>query len=303
MTRSGWMSLIAAAATAALAAGWFAVNAPEIARPTFADLGPVALPEETPPLPPAPFSRGVGQGGERLARRPLFTPPEGGAPGPREIVRLLPAEDGAPAFRGLTPPLAAAPTSDIVETGTDRQPADGFQAAFGLQKPRHRQYFGGHLLSGSAVKSDPNAPPPEGLSGGAAAGRSGEAEAPVSAPTPRLKPSPPATAAAPSSLEPAGVDAAAEAAAAVAAAATRPAPRAETPAAAAAAEGGAPEGLVLLGVLLRRGDDRALIRTPAGESLRVTLGDEVAGWRIAGIGEDFVQLRRASQTRMLRVPD
>ncbi|MEL6978483.1 MAG: hypothetical protein AAGM38_07375 [Pseudomonadota bacterium] len=70
-----------------------------------------------------------------------------------------------------------------------------------------------------------------------------------------------------------------------------------------AAAGAEPDvDIIVLGVLLGGADERALVRTPDGENRRVSRGDVIAGWSVSAIGEDFVRLRRASQTRELKVP-
>ena len=63
------------------------------------------------------------------------------------------------------------------------------------------------------------------------------------------------------------------------------------------------EGLILIGVFQSRNAERAIIKKPSGESVRVTTGDEIEGWRVSGISADHIILRRASQTRMLKLAD
>ena len=60
-------------------------------------------------------------------------------------------------------------------------------------------------------------------------------------------------------------------------------------------------GMILLGVFKGRSSERALVRTTKG-SQRVEIGDEIDGWRVTAITHSSVQLRRASNVRMLRMP-
>ena len=52
----------------------------------------------------------------------------------------------------------------------------------------------------------------------------------------------------------------------------------------------------------RRSTMPTLVRTATDGNVRVRPGDEIMGWRVASIGEDHIQLRRATQTRMLTLP-
>lgn len=289
MTRDLWLGLSLFIAVCAVAAGWFAMNAPEASRPRFADLGPVVLPEANPPMPPAPLARRDAAGYETLLRRPLFASGDRG-PQPRRGLGdrgALPA--GAVGFSAVLAPLATAPQADLKPMKTDRAPRELFQAGFGIPRPSHSQFFGGHLLPDAVRLSDPEPPPKRETAPALApapatpldlSGSSG------GAPLPRPRPGS-------TTIEtPVREEVAAQEPSAIAA------PTLESEAAA----GGGEVDIIVLGVLLGRGQDRALVRTPDGENRRVSLGDLIAGWRVAAIGEDFVRLRRASQTRELKVP-
>jgi hypothetical protein len=60
--------------------------------------------------------------------------------------------------------------------------------------------------------------------------------------------------------------------------------------------------MILLGVFQSRTGDRALIRTASRGVVTVTPGDDIEGWRVAAINNTSLQLRRASQTRLLELP-
>lgn len=310
MSRRTLLIRMATLCCAAVAAGWFAVNAPEASRPRFADLGPVRLPNEVPPTPPAPIERALiapGDGAKRLLFAATLAPHEAtGAP-----LEPPPGEHG---FRAVLAPIAAAPVADLDPLATPRSPRDDFQAAFGIERPRHSQYFGGHLIPKAMRETDPDAsalgpdaespayapiprPNPrilEEMAGGAGAQGGGEAPlageaSPAEEGSASAAPEGPAseTPDAPAGAEGEGLSAATEA----------------PPVPGPPGSGSAEEGFILLGVLLRQGDDRALIRTASGESRRVSQGDEISGgWRVSEIGEDFIRIRRGSQTREVRVP-
>lgn len=282
---------VASLAGVSVVAGWFAVNAPEASRPRFANLGAVRLPQERPPTPPAPLEPARISDLEADAGRSLFGK---GGPAPRQAAgpaaATAPGEQG---FRALLAPVAAAAVADLKEPITPRAPRDDFQAAFGIERPRHKQYFGGHLIDDAVRDSDPDA-------SALGPGSEAPAYAAIPRPNPRIREEMAGGTPAPAGEAPAGdsaaegVDAAAVAAPAEDVAAAPGAAGAETPL----------EEFILLGVLLRRGDDRALIRTPDGESRRVSLGDELGGgWRVSEIGEDFIRVRRGVQTREVRVPE
>lgn len=300
MNRSFWLILLLFFSATAVGAGWFAVNAPEASRPSFANLGAVRLAKENPPLPPAPLSRPRGKGYETVLRRPLFQSP--GLAGSRQAVGASVAlGQKAVGYREVLSPVAPSPALDFAEVVTPRLPRDDFQAAFGLKEPSHKQFFGGHLIDGASSATD-GAPPAPGVDSGAGAESAPEFVSPTFAPAPRPRPeetaaAPPASAPAPKPEEPPRPGRAA-----VVSAATR----FDDGGSAAISGGGAvspEEDIVLLGVLLRRGEDRALIRLSSGESRRVSLGDTIAGWRVSSIKADSIQLKRASQTREIKVPD
>ncbi|MEM9725388.1 MAG: hypothetical protein AAF909_08000, partial [Pseudomonadota bacterium] len=180
-----------------------------------------------------------------------------------------------------------------------------FQAAFGLGRPRHCLFFGVIFFPLYNRTTDTDAPPAFRVAAAAPqAGEAWRALAPETAPVPRVRPSRASRQGGRqvAALTPESAAPRRPSAAAVAEAATR----FDSGGAGAIIDNASlspEEDIILLGVLLRRGDDRALIRTATGESRRVTLGDEVAGWRVSTIGADFIQLSRASQTREIRVPD
>lgn len=298
MRRDVWLFVVIGLSVCAVAAGWFAVNAPEVSRPRFADLGPVSLSTLEPPLPPAALSRPEGGGFESLRRRPLFTP-QGGAAGSRQATGAPAAlPRGVVPFRAVMAPLATAPQADLRPLVTDRAPLEAFQAGFGIPKPSHKQFFGGHLIPDAVRSTDPEAPPEAPIAPIA----EGEGGGP-----PRPRPRPGSFV---GSGEEGGAGAGGAGAAPdpVAAAATRPGdPGAGAAGDADDALGEGPDAgqdvdIIVLGVLIGPGAERALVRTPNGENRRVSRGDEIAGWRVSAISEDFIRLRRASQTRELRVP-
>jgi hypothetical protein len=69
--------------------------------------------------------------------------------------------------------------------------------------------------------------------------------------------------------------------------------------AAAAQRGLSLESTSLIGVIDARDGRRALLRTPSGGYLKVTRGDEVAGWRVNAIGQDAMRLTRGGESRTL----
>ena len=296
MNRSFWLILLLFFSATAVGAGWFAVNAPEASRPNFADLGAVRLAAEKPPLPPAQLARPASKGFENVLRRPLFSAGEGG--GSRKPVGA-PVAAGAKmvAFRSLMSPFSAAPGADFIAFKTPRAPRDDFQAAFGVTRPQHEQYVGAHLIPKESLSPD-GAPPAVSASRSSAAAAAAAATPGVPTSAPIIRPRP--------KQRGGGSVSNASGSAAVASAATRSDIDAASSADSAAAERDLrpEEEIILLGVLLRRGKtDRALIRLASGESRRVTLGDEVAGWRVSAIGADSIKLQRASATREIKVPD
>lgn len=315
MSRRTLLIAMATLCCAAIAAGWFAVNAPEASRPSFTNLGAVRLPQEIPPTPPSPLERGlidVSAGGARM----LFAAQSGALTPAGPPLETAPGEHG---FRAVLAPMAAAPVADLAALATPKAPRDDFQAAFGFDPPSHSQYFGGHLIPEEARRSDASEPKPEPKEEGPTFVDASEDVAPREPPLPKIGPrraealglpaESPAVASK-ASEEPAAADAppSASAAAGAPTAGSAPGdPTRDAPSLDAAAPGridGIEDAFILLGVLMRPGDDRALIRTAGGESRRVSLGDEVAGgWRVSEIGESFIRVRRGAQTREIRIPD
>ena len=283
MTRAHLWLLNIFLAVTVIATAWWAMNAPRVARPLPTVLGEVDLPKEKPPLPPAPYAWAPRESADGVGRRPIFAHRE---KTPDSAATIRPSY---PLAQTVPPPLAAAPRRDMDEPPRLKSPSDPFGFARQIDPPKHSQYFGGHLLSPDQRKSDLNgkssaktglapkyAPKPERNP------RRGKPATPkVASPTPTSKP-PKATPPKPSR------------------------PTAETVADAAtskAAPGASEvEGMILLGVFRSRGADRALVRKPNGSSVRVEQGDEIEGWRVYAIGDAFVELRRSSQSRMLRMP-
>lgn len=274
MTRAAWFAVDVALVAAAVAAGWLAVNAPSLVRPPLEPTGRIETPRETPPLPPAPFRPRATADADGLARRSVFAAP--GAAG-----RL----DGSVAAPGEPPAAVGVSVTPSAPFGSDpRQTPERFWATPGAEisvaiappRPRHGQFFGGHQIPDEIRRSGPDGEGPvaEGL---------GPARAFRPEPNPRRRSvddAPPAIVQGGDGDE------------GVAAAATQQADPASVE----------DDGLILLGVLVGRGADRALVRTPDGSAVRVSQGDEVAGWRVATISDDQIQLRRATQTRILRMP-
>lgn len=302
----------------AIIAGWFAANAPQLARPALTEFGDVTLPDETPPLPPAPILERAGDSAPMLARRPLFTLQEGVS----LSAAAAPPRRADPLARTVLTPAIAPPPDDGAMAGETFDAGVDFQVALALARPRHEQYFGGHLLPPETFLSDQEKPPertaPDGATSDGATSddaADGETEislAPATAPKPR--PSPLRGRASPDAATAGAGQADAPAIA------TADAPRelggatmenesASVAAAAAGVASGAASAdsddgvdMILLGVFQSRGAERALVRTATDGNVRVRPGDEIMGWRVASIGEDHIQLRRATQTRMLRLP-
>ncbi len=270
MTRTQLWILNFALAAAVIAAAWWAVNAARVAAPSPTPLGAVDLPTERPPVPPAPFRRAPSDSPDGVGRRDVFA----ASPARRSDAPATRAE--APAAAGVVAPNAAAPTRDSL--GERQRPSqdDPFRFAEGIEKPSYEQYAGAHLIPPEQRESDRAGVVPAGEPG----------NAPLYAARPRINPR----------RAPAG---GADAAPQDVAAGT---PEAVEPTESSLAAG-AVDGFILLGVFRSSGEDRALVRKPDGESVRVVQGDEIEGWRVADIGDEFVELRRASQTRLLRLPE
>lgn len=270
--RTRWIALAGLVTVAALLSAWFAVNGPKLARGGLQELRAVALPEEAPPLPPGVFTRSASETTGALARRSLFAPAEGASPAARANPPDL---GGAPTPRGVVAPPSLGPRWPSPAVAS---PEEQVRIALAAPRPGHEQYFGGHLIPDEDRISDlPDVP-------------GAEAEAPTYVEPPRRNPRLADEEPAPDVAE-GGAPEEAEVAAADPAAAIGDAPPIE-----------GLEGVVLLGVFQSRGAERALVRTATGENVRVRPGDDINGWSVAAIGEDFIRVRRASQTRLLRMP-
>lgn len=290
MSRTVWLAINVGLIIMAISAAWFAVNARQLARPMLATLGPVELPNENPPLPPAPFARTVGDDAGLLTARDLFSEPE--------MARLAAAEptgpgrpttrESLPTSRALTTPMVV-PSIRPPSVGPElRMPGDDVRFRLTGVKPEVLQYFGSHLIPqshretdiegapGAVVPAPGYALPPKGNPRGAAAGL-GRAPSAVAAPDPSESDA---------DAAPAGTEAEADATA------TEIGDAADTL-----------DGLILISVLRNRtGGGRAILITPQASTRAVTIGEEVVGWRVSTIGDDFINLRRGSQTRVLRMP-
>lgn len=304
MNRTPLLILNAVAALLTVAAAWFAVNAPELARQPTRDLTLASPEPDRPPLPPAPASRSVDAPAAGAPPTLTFVakrsdPPSGGA-----------ARGAAPGARTvLAPPMTPGAS---MEHGLEelRRPDRREPLAMAVAQPTIDQFYGPHFLPRSARRSDR----------GEAVGDGDPGLAPRRAPIPRKRPDPPEKAvAAAETAEPEtseGAEASASASASTAASAPAPerparselSDRASSRVAAAARSTPGPdfqpvEGMILLGVFKGRQGERALVRTQTGDVKTVTPGDEIEGWRVASIGETTLQLRRASQTRLLELPE
>lgn len=84
-------------------------------------------------------------------------------------------------------------------------------------------------------------------------------------------------------------------------------PMANTPSASAAAgstaaaTGALPGETSLIGVMETKAGREALLRTGAGQVVKVTYGNMVDGWQVNSIDRDAVRLTRAGETRTLRM--
>ncbi|MCI4660491.1 MAG: hypothetical protein MRY63_01540 [Neomegalonema sp.] len=119
MSRTGWVIGNVFLAAGAMAAGWFAVNGPELAKPRLEALGPVQLEAETPPLPPAPFVYRDLQAHIGLVGRPLF---QESAPD-----RLMPGliSQTPPINPVVTPPSVEVPGAPATESLAAVPPGTG----------------------------------------------------------------------------------------------------------------------------------------------------------------------------------
>ena len=254
-----------------IAAAWWAVNAPRASRPSPTVLGAVDLPTERPPLPPAPYVRKARVSADGVGQRSIFA-------AERAPLALAPAlRPEAPVAQGVVAPVAAAARRDLDEPPELKKPGDPFGFAAEISPPSHSQFFGGHMIGGEQRTADLSRSQASPASDVLASEEGGLA--PEEAPKPLRRPESFDTAASASASPPAG------------------APRRDL-----SEITGSVDGLILLGVFRSRGADRALVRTPDGGNVRIEKGDEIVGWRVAAIGDAFVELRRSSQTRMLRMP-
>lgn len=300
MTRVQWRLFTLAAAALTVASAWFALNGARIAKPGAGALSAVELPAEQahlppsdagPPVAPAPLGKALfGPGGDPL------TTSEIGA----RILRDLPG----PTARIVLAPSPATPSLEDADLADARRALEPLLLAAEIAPPRHDQYFGASLLPDESRATDPDGPPKPGEETAAAApaptgadnatDQEAAANAPAFAPKPAPNPGPPAGGVAAPAPAPQIVVEPGETATAVAAAATSqaaPDPNAD-----------GPDGMILLGVFRGSGSSRALVRTATESARQVSPGDEINGWRVAAIGEDHIRLRRASQTRMLKLP-
>lgn len=185
------------------------------------------------------------------------------ASAPVEVVPDRALAPDGPVAVGVLVPGVAAPRRDLDGPRLRPRNDDPFQFADGLPPPSYDQFFGGHLIAPERRLSDRD--------GIIAVGEPGSA--PLYAPTPRPNPRGASVADGPSQgIGPTLAE-------------------------------GAVDGLILLGVFRSSGEERALVRLPDGEAVRVVQGDEIRGWRVSEISDEFIELQRASQTQQLRLPD
>ena len=188
MTRALWLFANMLLVFVALGAGWFAINAPQIARPVLAPLGQVELTPEAPPAPPGPLLMSTTDMVEVLNKRPLFTRPESPDASPPPPVLAL--EGGAVANASELAPTALAPDGDaaldsaplrdvraespIARTMLDslpaplknapqigeerRAPVDGLSAALSTPSPEVKQFFSWRSMNYNARDSDQQPP-------------------------------------------------------------------------------------------------------------------------------------------------
>ncbi|MCI4663773.1 MAG: hypothetical protein MRY74_03540 [Neomegalonema sp.] len=280
MTRAQLWVLNIALIICVISGAWWAMNAPRVARPLPSVLGAVDLPREKPPLPPAPFAWAPRESADGIGRRPILATAAAVKRDGAAVRQKYPAASAAP------PLLAAAARRDMDGAPELKSPADPFGFAKQIDPPKHSQYFGGHLLTPDQRRSD--------LAGASTAAAPGLAPKYAPKPTrnPRRGKTAEPTAASPVPPKPPTPPKPARPTAeSIAEAATSKAP---------AAAG--VEGMILLGIFRTRGADRALVRKPNGGAVRVEKGDEIEGWRVYAIGDEFVELRRSDQSRTLHMP-
>ncbi|MBX2856325.1 MAG: hypothetical protein KTR21_15140 [Rhodobacteraceae bacterium] len=188
MTRALWLFANMLLVFVALGAGWFAINAPQIARPVLTPLGNVELTPEAPPAPPGPLLMTTNDVVEVLNKRPLFTRPESpDAPQTPSVLALdgaavvetteleatvlVPdgdaALDGAPLrdVRAESPIARTmldslpAPLKNAPKIGEERRaPVDNLSAALSTPSPEVKQFFSWRSMNYNARDSDEQPP-------------------------------------------------------------------------------------------------------------------------------------------------
>lgn len=319
MTRGLWLLVNLLALSALVGAGWYAITAPELARPRLAPLGALSARLAPPPSPPTPVLRSAPEDTALLLRRKLFQPfdpakaAEAAADAPMRDVRRE-----SPIARTVLDPLAAPALERPGMTAEERAPVDPLRLRLTFEPPEVAQFFAWRSMDYAARASEDE------TMAALDAKLAAEAAAAARPAAARPAPAPTGTAASEESLLPLVARNAASAAPGVAA---RPRPAPRTAAASAAPAIGAADdeeaararrieaaattvvevvqpaegGMVLLGVYTSRGRERALLRTPSGAQ-RVELGDEVDGWEVIEITETGVELTSGERRRSLTMP-
>ncbi|MEL6277498.1 MAG: hypothetical protein AAFQ73_08085 [Pseudomonadota bacterium] len=291
MSRSIWIAVNGLLVAVTFAMGWFAVNAPQLARPSLESSDAIAITVDPPPLPPAPFIRSSLDGGEAITPRPLFSAPE-------TIDVVTASTNGpGPADRNQPPIVRSVINPPIMALGT-------LSSNIAASLPAARDFRVGRtsvledqsaLVRNIGIVAEVRAPDP--------------GFAPKSAPRPFPHPDRqdildlerrPGVFAAELAPRPRKRPEQTERAINVT---TAPEPAAQRDRFLEDPTLMTEEGLILIGVFQSRNSERAIIKTPSGEAVRVTTGDEIEGWRVSSISADRITLRRASQTRMLKLAD
>lgn len=302
MTRVGWRFLALGVAALTVAAAWFALNAPRLAQPGLQPLAAVSLPAEKPSTPP-------GEAAPAPAPAPLARALFGQAPARGDIAAPL-RDLPSPAVRSVIAPSPANPGYVAPEMAAMRQSPAPFDVALRITPPQHQQYFGASLFmeesratdsgetTDTAAGGQDTTPAIDSAGATEAAAEQpdetpGAQHAPEFAPRPEPRPTHDDPPAPPTPPAPEITVAPGETDPGVAAAATSHASMADDQGI---------DGMILLGVFRGSGSSRALVRTATESARQVSPGDEINGWRVSSIGEDRIELRRASQTRMLMMP-